>query len=96
MSSTNPLAGITVANAPISYGFEVTVRIDPNVPDGVAIFDEVSVAGYAGSDLGPVEYLGTGAELGQRLGERGLGLAVAYLELPFADAAGLTVVGQEG
>jgi inosose dehydratase len=90
MNSTNPLAGITVANAPISYGaFEVTVGIDPNVPDGVAILDEVFAAGYAGIDVGPVGYLGIGAELGQRLGERGLGLAGAYLEFPFADAAAL-------
>jgi len=90
MISTNTSTGITVANAPISYGaFEVTVGIDPNVPDGVAILDEVSAAGYAGIDLGPVGYLGTGAELGQRLGARGLGLAGAYLEFPFADKSAL-------
>ena len=52
--------GIIVANAPVSYGaFEVTIGFDPNVPDGDAILDEVSAAGYAGIDLGPVGYLGT-------------------------------------
>ncbi len=92
-SSTHALPGVTVANAPISYGaFELTVGIDPNVPDGVSILDEVSAAEYAGIDLGPVGYLGTGDELGQRLGERGLGLAGAYLEFPFADAAALQAV----
>jgi inosose dehydratase len=93
MINTTALTGITVANAPISYGaFEVTVGIDPNVPDGVAILDEVSAAGYAGIDLGPVGYLGSGIELGRRLGDRGLGLAGAYLEFPFADAAALDAI----
>ena len=41
--------GIVVANAPISYGaFELTVGIDPNVPDASMVLDEVSAAGYAG------------------------------------------------
>ena len=89
MSETNSVE-ITVANAPVSYGaFEVTVGIDPNVPDGLAILDEVSAAGYAGIDLGPVGYLGVGAELGHRLRERGLGLAGAYLEFPFTDSVAL-------
>jgi inosose dehydratase len=93
MTNTDAATGITVANAPISYGaFEVTVGFDPNVPDGSAILDEVSAAGYAGIDLGPVGYLGSGAELGRRLGDRGLGLAGAYLEFPFADADALEVV----
>lgn len=84
---------ITVANAPISYGaFELTVGIDPNVPDGISILDEVSRSGYAGIDLGPVGYLGVGAELGERLAGRDLGLAGAYLEIPYADAAGVDVM----
>jgi len=96
MPSTKESTGITVANAPISYGaFEVTVGIDPNVPDGVAILNEVRAAGYAGIDLGPVGNLGTGAELGQRLGDRGLGLAGAYLEFPFAETAALDAVMPE-
>jgi inosose dehydratase len=82
--------GIVVANAPVSYGaFELTVGIDPNVPDGVGVLDEVAAAGYAGIDLGPVGYLGTGVDLAERLAQRGLGLAGAYLELPYADDAAL-------
>jgi inosose dehydratase len=78
--------GIVVANAPVSYGaFELTVGIDPNVPDGRQVLDEVAAAGYAGIDLGPLGYLGRGEELGRRLAERGLALAGAYLELPYAD-----------
>ena len=81
---------ITVANAPISYGaFELTVGIDPNVPDGEQILDEVQSAGYAGIDLGPVGYLGDGRVLADRLASRQLGLAGAYLEFPFTDPAAL-------
>jgi inosose dehydratase len=75
-----------VANAPVSYGaFEITVGHDPNVPDGVSVLDQVAEAGYAGIDLGPVGYLGSGTRLGELLAERDLGLAGAYLELPYAD-----------
>ncbi len=81
---------ITVANAPISYGaFELSVGIDPNVPDGERVLDEVGSAGYAGIDLGPVGYLGDGPVLAERLAERRLGLAGAYLEFPFSDPAAL-------
>jgi inosose dehydratase len=81
---------LTVANAPISYGaFELTVGIDPNVPDAEFVLDEVSGAGYAGIDLGPVGYLGDGPVLAERLARRNLGLAGAYLEFPFTDQAAL-------
>jgi inosose dehydratase len=80
----------TVANAPISYGaFELTVGIDPNVPDGEQVLDEVTAAGYAGIDLGPVGYLGNGPVLAERLARRNLGLAGAYLEFPFSDGGAL-------
>jgi inosose dehydratase len=77
---------MTVANAPISYGaFELTVGIDPNVPNAEFVLDEVSDAGYAGIDLGPVGYLGGGPMLAERLASRNLGLAGAYLEFPFSN-----------
>jgi inosose dehydratase len=77
---------IVVANAPCSYGaFEITVGIDPNVPDALTVLDEVAGAGYAGIDLGPLGYLGEGVELERRLSNRGLGLAGGYLELPFSE-----------
>jgi inosose dehydratase len=82
-----------VANAPVSYGaFEITVGHDPNVPDGISVLDQVAEAGYAGIDLGPVGYLGSGARLGELLAERNLGLAGAYLELPYADHDALAQV----
>jgi inosose dehydratase len=86
MEAARAPGSIAVANAPVSYGaFEVTVGHDPNVPGGVEVLDQVAEAGYAGIDLGPAGYLGTGERLGELLAERGLGLAGAYLELPYAD-----------
>ena len=77
---------IAVANAPVSYGaFELTVGRDPDVPGGTQVLDQVTAAGYAGIDLGPVGYLGTGERLGELLAERGLGLAGAYVELPYSE-----------
>ncbi len=49
----------------------------------------MAAAGYAGIDLGPVGYLGDGERLGELLAERGLGLAGAYVELPYSDPAAL-------
>lgn len=81
---------IVIANAPISYGaFELTVGIDPSVPDAEALLDQVAEAGYSGIDLGPVGFLGRGDVLRARLESRGLGLAGGYLELPFSDHAAL-------
>jgi inosose dehydratase len=86
MTSGSNGNGITIANAPVSYGaFEVTVGHDPNVPDGLSVLNQVAEAGYAGIDLGPVGYLGSGEKLGELLAERSLGLAGGYLELPYAD-----------
>jgi inosose dehydratase len=90
------LPRIVVANAPVSYGaFELTVGIDPNAPDGLRLLDEVAAAGYGGIDLGPVGYLGSGELLMERLRDRGMGLAGAYLEMPFADPEALQQVVPE-
>jgi inosose dehydratase len=93
MQDQTKQAPIMIANAPVSYGaFEVTVGHDPNVPDGRSVLDQVAAAGYAGIDLGPAGYLGSGDELGELLAERGLGLAGAYLELPYPDSGALDQV----
>jgi len=82
---------VVIANAPCSYGaFELTVGVDPAVPSPVALLDAVAQAGYRGVDLGPVGYLGTGAELGDRLGARGLALAGGYIEIAFSAPGGVT------
>ncbi|MGA2012130.1 MAG: TIM barrel protein [Solirubrobacteraceae bacterium] len=78
--------GLLIANAPVSYGaFEITVGIDPHVPEPLTLLDWVAQAGYDGIDLGPVGYLGGPDELAGRLSRRGLGLAGGYLELPFSE-----------
>jgi len=89
MSNDN---GIIVANAPVSYGaFEVTIGFDPNVPDGDDVLDQVSAAGYAGIDLGPVGYLGSSDDLGAKLAKRGLGLTC----LPGTAVRGPGIVGED-
>lgn len=67
-----------VAAAPCSYGvFELTdASVDPH-----RLLDAVSGAGYAGIDLGPPGYLGTGEELRRRLEQRGLHLAGGWVQL---------------
>jgi inosose dehydratase len=81
---------ILVAAAPVSFGaFEVTVGIDPHVPDGVAVLDAVAAAGYAGIDLGPPGYLGVDGELPRRLRSRQLFLAGGYHAMPFADSSAM-------
>ena len=75
---------IRVANAPVSYGaFELTVGVLPNVPGPDELLDAIAAAGYEGTELGPLGYLGHGAELRSRLESRGLALVGAYVELDF-------------
>src|SRR6202521_4544155 len=84
------VTGIVVANAPVSFGaFELTVGIDPNVPDASMVLDEVADAGYAGIDLGPVGYLGDRDNLASVLESRGLILSGGFFELPFSDPAAM-------
>jgi inosose dehydratase len=79
-------AGILIANAPVSFGaFELTVGIDPNVPDAALVLDEVAGAGYTGIDLGPIGYLGNRDKLASALESRGLILSGGFFELPFSD-----------
>ena len=90
MSESNGNEPIAVANAPVSYGaFELTVGVEPGVPDGQSVLSQVAAAGYAGIDLGPVGYLGRGDELGEALARHRLGLAGAYVELPYSDPVAL-------
>ena len=83
-------ARVGLANAPVSYGaFEITVGSNPFVPPADQLLAAVSAAGYAGIDLGPPGYLGGPDVLAERLRERGLQLAGAYLQLPFSEPAAL-------
>jgi inosose dehydratase len=77
---------IRVANAPVSYGaFELTVGISPYVPAADDVLAAIAEAGYEGTELGPLGYLGTGETLRRRLASHGLDLAGAFVELRFGD-----------
>ena len=81
---------IAVASAPVSFGaFEVTVGIDPHVPNALSVLDAVQRDGYDGIDLGPIGYLGTRDDLREHLASRGLHLSGGYLPLPLSDPAGM-------
>jgi inosose dehydratase len=77
---------IRVANAPVSYGaFELTVGVLPNVPSAEQVLDAIVAAGYEGTELGPLGYLGKGETLRARLDARGLELVGAFVELRFGN-----------
>src|SRR2546423_5482820 len=83
-------APIAIAAAPVSFGaFEVTVGVDPNVPEAAFVLDAVEHEGYDGIDLGPPGYLGTKEDLGRQLRSRGLQLAGGFISMPFSDPAGM-------
>ena len=74
-----------MAGAPVSFGvFELTPEgADVVGPD--ELVDVLAESGYAGIDLGPVNYLGRGDELRARLARSGLELAGGWVQLPFSD-----------
>ncbi len=77
---------IRVANAPVSYGaFELTVGVLTNVPGAEQMLDAIAAAGYEGTELGPLGYLGEGATLRSRLEGRGLDLVGAFVQIRFGD-----------
>jgi inosose dehydratase len=85
-----PAAKIAVAAAPVSFGaFEVTVGVDPSVPEASYVLDAVAAEGYEGIDLGPPGYLGTQATLGRNLQQRRLHLAGGFISMPFSEPAGM-------
>ena len=87
---TDLTGSIAVASAPVSFGaFEVTVGIDPHVPDAISVLNAVQQDGYEGIDLGPVGYLGSKNDLRRRLAARGLHLSGGYVAMPFSDPAGM-------
>lgn len=77
----------TVAGAPVSFGvFEMTPEgADTLQPE--EILETLAESGYAGVDLGPLGYLGTGEVLRERLRRFDLPLAGGWVELPLSDDA---------
>lgn len=74
-----------VAGAPVSFGvFELTPEGAETV-SADAMCEALQATGYGGIDLGPVGFLGRGAELRDRLARFELELAGGWVQLPFTD-----------
>ncbi|WP_245646799.1 sugar phosphate isomerase/epimerase family protein [Microtetraspora niveoalba] len=76
---------VRVASAPVSFGVYDAESASIAPDDMLAT---MRAAGYAGTDSGPVGYLGTGAELADRLARHGLALAGGWVDLRYGDARG--------
>jgi inosose dehydratase len=80
------MSTLRVGNAPLSYGaFEMTVGVFPNVPGPDLFLDEVSQAGYEGTELGVPGWLGEGDELRRRLEDHGLELTGGWCPVRFSE-----------
>ncbi|MGH2461561.1 MAG: TIM barrel protein [Chloroflexota bacterium] len=77
---------IEVANAPVSWG-ALGVAGEVYHYTGDQVLDEIARAGYAGTELGPIGFLGTNpAALRLALAQRGLTLTSAFFWADLADA----------
>jgi inosose dehydratase len=75
-----------IANAPLSYGaFEYTVGSAFPLPDPERVLAEIAGAGYAGTDLGPPGFFGTGDVLRRRLEATGLDLVGGFVPIAFSE-----------
>lgn len=75
---------IKIATAPVSWG--VLMKDTPNVPNWDVVMQEISDAGYVGTELGPYGYLPQDASLLKpRLAELGLTLISAYVQINLVD-----------
>ncbi|WP_147916482.1 sugar phosphate isomerase/epimerase family protein [Ruania zhangjianzhongii] len=84
-------AGITLANAPVSYGvFELSASEGVDLPGPEELARVIAAAGYTGIDSGPIGMLGRGQKLRDRLARHGLSLAGGWVDLPFSDAEAFT------
>ena len=80
------MSTLRVGNAPLSYGaFEMTVGVFPNVPGPERFLDEVSAAGFEGTELGVPGWLGEGDELRLKLVDHGLELTGGWCPFRFSE-----------
>jgi inosose dehydratase len=78
---------IQVANAPISWGIMEHVEYPAEYPYA-RVLDELSEAGYRGTELGPYGFLPADpAALRKELGTRSLTLCSAFIDLELGNAA---------
>ncbi|QDZ16176.1 sugar phosphate isomerase/epimerase family protein [Humibacter ginsenosidimutans] len=77
---------IPVAGAPVSFGvFELRPEEGVELAGPDTVCQVLQDTGYVGVDMGPVGFLGRGAELRERLARHGLELAGGWIDLPYAD-----------
>ncbi len=75
---------INVATGPVSWG--VLMKDTPNVPPWPQVLDEMQIAGYTGTELGPYGYLPLDKErLRDELSKRGLTLSSAFTIVNLVD-----------
>ncbi len=79
---------IRLANAPVSWGIMEVEGWSPPVPYQ-RVLDEIAVAGYEATELGPYGYLPTDvARLREELARRSLALTSAFVPLKLKEPAG--------
>ncbi|MGY1434685.1 sugar phosphate isomerase/epimerase family protein [Streptomyces reniochalinae] len=71
---------VRTANAPVSYGIYSADEAPLGPDELLAAF---RAAGYAGTDSGPLGYLGEGEVLARRLAAHGMGLAGGWADLRY-------------
>ncbi|MFZ4894854.1 TIM barrel protein [Plantibacter sp. Mn2098] len=77
-----------IAGAPVSFGvFELEPEEGAELPGPDDVAAALHDTGYQGIDLGPVGFLGRGAELQERLRRYELSLVGGWVDLPFHDDA---------
>jgi inosose dehydratase len=86
MSGSNGSGGVKVAAAPCSWGVFEKTEDDPLQLEPEQMLDQMSAAGYAGTELGPPGYFGDAEQLRSRLAARGLSLVGAFLPQRFSRA----------
>jgi len=75
---------IKIATAPVSWG--VIMKDTPNVPEWSSVLEEISAAGYTGTELGPYGYLPQDKDLlTEKLKDLGLTLLSAYVQINLVD-----------
>jgi len=89
-TKTFPFAGI--ASAPVSWGIMESCEFPPEYPY-TRVLDEISKAGFSGTELGPYAFYPTDpARLRSELQQRGLILCSAFVDVPLADGDAFTEV----
>lgn len=82
--STGPSLPNPVASAPCSFGVDEVLADDAWMPGPEEMLDWMHDLGYVGTELGPPGYLGTGAQVRERLSSRGLALVGSFMPQHFS------------